>query len=325
MRAIPIASVYERVLASGAPEAGAQVMGTGIVSVALRLDGEKLLSRILFAIAAITWAALATVLAARVARQPARLRDDMRSPAALSWVAGTAVLGARLSLLQWTAVSGALLAIALALWVLLVPSVLAHWRTPTTGGSLLLTVATQSLAVLAAAVALRARGGWLLVAALVPFGVGLVSYLFVMSRFDRRQLAVGRGDQWVTGGALAISTLAAGNITAGAHGLAVLGHGSVFEDVAVGLWVASMLWLPVLLVTEVVYPRPQYDLRRWSTVFPFGMYGACSAVVGAAAHAPAITSFARVWVWIALAVWALVSASMVHSAWHGAPAHPAGG
>jgi hypothetical protein len=211
------------------------------------------------------------------------------------------------------------------LWVLLIPPVLAHWRTPTTGGSLLLTVATQSLAVLAAAVALRARGVWLLVAALVPFGVGLISYLFVMWRFDRRQLAVGRGDQWVTGGALAISTLAAGNITAGARGLAVLGHGSIFEHVAVGLWVASMLWLPVLLLTEVAHPRPRYDLRRWSTVFPFGMYGACSAVVGAAARAPAITSFARVWVWIALAVWALVCGSMLHSAWRGAPGHPAGG
>jgi tellurite resistance protein TehA-like permease len=325
VRVLPLAGIYERVLVSGAPEAGAQVMGTGIVSVALFLDGERILSRILLAIAIATWGALLALVASRAVRDPGRLREQARSPAALTWVAGTAVLDARVLLLGWTVVSEILLVVVLALWLLLVPRVLNHWRTPTNGGSLLLTVATQSLAVLAAAVALRVRGGWLLLAALVPFGLGLVSYLFVMARFDVRQLAVGRGDQWVTGGALAISTLAAGNITAGARGLAVLGHGSVFEHVAVGLWVASMLWLPVLVASEVVHPRPDYDPRRWGTVFPFGMYGACSAVVGAAAHAPAITSFARVWVWVALAVWALVCAAMAHSAWRGAPGRPAAG
>ncbi|MGH2966372.1 MAG: hypothetical protein ACRDMH_13480 [Solirubrobacterales bacterium] len=63
-----------------------------------------------------------------------------------------------------------------------------------------------------------------------------------------------------------------------------------------------MLWLPVPVLAEALYPRPRYDVRRWSTVFPVGMYAACSFVVGAAASAPAITSFARVWVWVAVAV-----------------------
>jgi tellurite resistance protein TehA-like permease len=53
-------------------------------------------------------------------------------------------------------------------------------------------------------------------------------------------------------------------------------------------------------------------VRRWSTVFPFGMYAACSFVVGAAAHAGGITTFAQVWIWIALAVWAVVLAAMIH-------------
>jgi hypothetical protein len=41
------------------------------------------------------------------------------------------------------------------------------------------------------------------------------------------------------------------------------------------------------------------------------MYAACSFVVGAAAGAPAITSFARVWVWVALAVWSIAFAAML--------------
>ena len=54
-----------------------------------------------------------------------------------------------------------------------------------------------------------------------------------------------------------------------------------------------------------------YDVRRWSTVFPFGMYAACSFVVGKADHATAITSFARIWIWVALAVWGVVFVAMI--------------
>jgi hypothetical protein len=52
-------------------------------------------------------------------------------------------------------------------------------------------------------------------------------------------------------------------------------------------------------------------VRRWSTVFPVGMYAACSFIVGAAAHAPGITDFARVWVWAGVAVWLPVFLAML--------------
>jgi hypothetical protein len=310
--AIPPGGVFDRMLASGAPEAGAQVMGTGIVSVALSLDGAETLSRIVLAIAAAIWLMLAMLVPARAARNPARFRTQASRPAALSWVAGTGVLGARLVLLGWTGAGIGLLVAALVLWALLIGRVLAHWRTPTVGASLLLTVATQSLAVLAAALAVRTRTSWLESAALAPFAFGLASYVFVMVRFDLRQLAVGRGDHWITGGALAISTLAAGDIAAGARALAVLGRGhGALEVIAVGLWVASMAWLPALVLAEALRPRLHYDVRRWSTVFPLGMYAACSFSVGYVAHASAITTFAQVWVWVALAGWAAVAAGMV--------------
>jgi len=127
-----------------------------------------------------------------------------------------------------------------------------------------------------------------------------------------RQIGVGRGDHWITGGALAISTLAAGKITAAAKALATLGHGSgALKDLSVGLWVVTMLWLPVLVLAEALRPRLRYDVRRWSTVFPVGMYAACSFVVGSEAQIGAITRFARVWVWIALALWAVVFVAML--------------
>jgi len=188
--------------------------------------------------------------------------------AALSWVAGTAVVGARVALLGWTGVAIALLGAAFVLWTLLLGPVLGSWKTPTVGVSLLLTVAPT-----------------------------------------------GRGDHWITGGALAISTLAAGNIAAGARALGILGHGGgALEDIVVALWVASVLWLPALLFSELLRPRPRYDVRRWSTVFPMGMYAACSYVAGAVAHAGAITRFGQVWVWVAVAVWAAVLGAMIASA-----------
>jgi tellurite resistance protein TehA-like permease len=303
---------FDRLLDSIPPAAGAEVMGTGIVSIALTLDGYETLSRILLVIASLMWVTLAVLVPLRARRDRERFLADTRTPPALTSVAGTDVLGTRLALLGWTWAGIAALVIAAVIWALLIGPVLRHWKTPTVGASLILTVSTESLAVLAATLGLVERTDWLLVVALAPFALGLCFYVFVITRFDLRQLAIGHGDHWITGGALAISTLAAGKILAGAKALAILGDGGgVLKYVTLGLWVLTMLWLPVLLAAELLHPRLSYDVRRWSTVFPFGMYAACSFVVGAAAHAGAITSFARVWIWVALAVWAVVFVAMI--------------
>jgi Voltage-dependent anion channel len=90
--------------------------------------------------------------------------------------------------------------------------------------------------------------------------------------------------------------------------LSILGDGGgVLEALALGLWVATMLWLPVLLAAEVLRPRLHYDVRRWSTVFPIGIYAACSFVVGTVAEAGVCTKFVWVWVWVA--VWTVVFAA----------------
>jgi len=56
-----------------------------------------------------------------------------RSPAALTGVAGTAVLGIRVTLLGWSWAGIALLAIAVAFWLVLLTPVLTRWATPTVG------------------------------------------------------------------------------------------------------------------------------------------------------------------------------------------------
>jgi len=90
----------------------------------------------------------------------------VRTPAALTSVAGTAVLGTRLTVLGWDWAGVALLVIAFLLWAALLAPVLAHWRTPHRRRSLVLTVSTESLAVLAATLAIADQAHWLLVAAI---------------------------------------------------------------------------------------------------------------------------------------------------------------
>ncbi|HET8607887.1 MAG TPA: hypothetical protein VFL66_12780 [Gaiellaceae bacterium] len=293
------------------PAGGAAVMGTGIVSVGLSLDGDAPLSWALLAVDAALWLGLCAVFARRALRQRRRWLEDARSPAALTAVAGTAVLGARIALtgVGWAAYL--LLALAAALWAWLLRPVLGGWRTPTVGVSFVLTVATESLAVLAALLSLERGVAWLDVASLVPLGLGLAAYVFVLLRFDLRQLLVGRGDQWVAGGALAIATLACARVAAAAATGPLRGARGVLEDASLALWAAAAAWLPALLAAELVRPRPGYDTRRWSTVFPFGMYAVCSFAVGDVTGIGGLTDFARVWIWVAFAVWAVVFAAML--------------
>lgn len=311
MPRVRAADALERILDAIPPASGAVVMGTGIVSIAVSLDGRETLSRILLVIGALTWITLGLLLAGRAVRDRERLHREARSPAALTGVAGTAVLGTRLTLLGWGWAGIALLAIALAFWLALLTPVLTHWVSPTVGVSLVLTVSTESLAVLCAALAAREHSDWLLAAALAPFLLGLAFYAFVIARFDIRQLSVGRGDHWITGGALAISTLAAGRIILSARSLDTLaGVTGTLKVVSLVLWGLTIAWLPALLAAEALRPRLRYDVRRWSTVFPVGMYAACSFVVGAAAHASPIIDFARVWVWVGVAVWLVAFVAM---------------
>ncbi len=290
-------------------------MGTGIVSVALLLDGRRLLSTILLIITAVIWLALAVLLPARIRRDGQRFLVDLHHPTALTAIAGTEVLGTRLTLAGWNWAGAGLLIIGTAIWLALVPNVLRHWAIPTFGASFILTVATESLALLAATLAFATRAGWLLYASLVPFCLGLGFYAFVLSRFDFRQLLVGAGDHWVTGGALAISTVAAGRIALAAPRTATLSGGhAALKTIALVLWCLTMVWLPALLAAEICRPRLSYNVRRWSTVFPVGMYAACSFIVGTVAQSSGIGDFARVWVWVAVGVWVIVFGAMLRRA-----------
>lgn len=136
--------------------------------------------------------------------------------------------------------------------------------------------------------------------------------MLVLLHFDFRQLQEGAGDHWVACGALAISALAAGKLTAASG--EPLGWAeplrSWLSAVTFVLLLAALAWYAVIAAAELRRPRPGYDPRRWATVFPLGMT-AVAALTAAGEAGPATSGWldplGRALLWVAVAVWALVA------------------
>lgn len=290
------------------PAAGAAVMSTGILSTAAQLSGLRVLSWVLLALAAVGELALGAALLARLLGDRPRWVADASTPASLTGVAATAVIGGGLVSLSWTRGAWILLAVAALLWLALLPFVLAHWRVPAVGSGFLVCVATEGLAVLAATVGTATGSSWLVGAGFAAFLLGLGLYGFVVARFDWRQLAVGAGDHWVVAGALAITSLAAADLVRADARLGFLGWADQpLRVLDLAVWAAAVAGYAVLVGCELRWPRLRYDVRRWATVFPMGMTAAASVAVGRAEELPALETLGHVLLWPALAAWALTA------------------
>lgn len=286
-------------------------MGFGIMSIDMNTLGQRVLSVVLFLLAGVVW----LLLVVRLARFPALIRSESASPASLGSVAATAVLGSRFAASGAGVAAVALLVLAAAGLAVLAWPVLTHWVTPTSGTSFLASVATQGVAVLAATLAASYRLGWLFVLAALTCLAALAAYVGVVWRFDVRSVATGAGDQWVAGGALAIAALAAGKIAAASVVIAAFdGWHDALAAAALALWCLSMAWFVPLAVSEVVWPRLRHDVLRWATLFPLGMYAACSFIVGQETGIGGITGFGTAWTWVALAVTVVITAGLVRRA-----------
>jgi tellurite resistance protein TehA-like permease len=171
-------------------------------------------------------------------------------------------------------------------------------------------VATQAVVVLAGNV--QHHTGGLEVPAIAALCAGAAGYAALIARFDRRAIAGGPGDQWIAGGAAAITALACAT-------LAGDGDGEALTVGSVAVWAAAMLWLPFLVGGELRRPRLGTVGRRWSTVFPLGMYAAMSFAVAAADDLSVARTFALAWTAVAAAVWAAVAVAAARELRGGRP------
>jgi tellurite resistance protein TehA-like permease len=297
------------------PAAGAIVMAAGIESVVLRSAGERALSEVLLWVGVAVWVTLGVLVAMSVLRHREALRARAASPAALTAVAGTSVLGTRMVGEGWTAAGAASLVLASVVWLALQRPVWRSWRTPVSGAAFMVTVSAEALAVLCAALATGARLPWLVAAGTILAVIGVGFYPVVASRFRADELLTGCGDQWVAGGALAIAALAFAELASAAHVVASaawIARGlRITSTVVLG---AAAAWLPLLIAAELRRPRLRYDLGRWATVFPVAMYSAAATAVARLDGSSALLKVSHWWAWMAFGLWVVVSAAMLRPA-----------
>ncbi|MBP1158362.1 tellurite resistance protein TehA-like permease [Rhodococcus sp. PvR044] len=296
------------------PGAGAAAMATGIVSVALHLADIEWFSRIWLVIGAGIWAVLVGVFLTRLVGDRARWVAEADTPAALTAVAATTVLGTRVAPLGWDAIAVLALCLAALVWAVLMPAVIGHWTGPTVGAHFLLCVATQGLVVLGATLAVALPASWLTPVAAATFVLGLIAYLVVLSRFSFAQFKTGAGDHWVCAGGLAISALAAGKLIVAMDAAGWNGWPHTVIRVAAAVILAlDLAGYVALVICEVRWPRLGFDVRRWSTAFPMGMTAAATITVADAIGAPWLRSIGLVLIWPAAVVCVIL---LVASAGH---------
>ena len=106
-----------------APGYFALVMGTGIISLGLHLEGHETLSRVLFAVAALAYVVLLCMSVVRVAFFPSRVMADLAGPrngfSFFTFVAGTNVLGARIAAEGYVLLPAIMLALSFLTWLVL--------------------------------------------------------------------------------------------------------------------------------------------------------------------------------------------------------------
>ncbi|MQY39853.1 hypothetical protein SRB17_78810 [Streptomyces sp. RB17] len=309
------------------------VMGTGIVSTALYVNGAGIASAVLLWVALAGFAVLVPAYGWRLLRRRERFVADLLGPRAFAFLTlaiSSNVLAARFVPDGHTAAAGAFLAFGTLGWVVLDYGIpLALITTLKRGPSLdqvngtwfLWAVGSQSVAVAAASLARVTPGHVLPVLAVVCWAVGLVQYLLTATLVLLRLLARPVQPEglmtsvWIFMGAAAIAVLAGVRLIALPPGSTMLSRPLIIGS-SVVLWAFSSWLIPLLLALGVwrhaLRRIPlRYELGWWNLVFPVGMYAVTTHELGRATATSWMTSVGRWEVWIAAVFWAVVFAAMV--------------
>lgn len=236
-------------------------MATGIVSIAAADHGFHGLSNVLVVLAAAALLVLMVVGVFAWRREPLDFSKPEVPIKLLTFVAGCAVVGTRLS---WSsAVHWSLAVLALVGWLLLMPPAFQgmwrhRWRglrDRARGGGELASVATSGLAILAADLGFAGLAIGLLVLAICVY-CAMTSLVLWRLVHEPSAPDLLEPDMWIVMGGAAIATLAGDHI-----------HKAGVEDirpVTVVTWIVASLWIPLLVVASVRLRRGNW----WAAVFP---------------------------------------------------------
>lgn len=315
----------------------ALVMATGIMSIAMNYHHAHVLSVALLWVAAIAYVVLVLLTVARSVRYRREFMADLTDPsrgfAMFTFVAATCVVGTRLAADSHYGLAFTLLAIGWVAWMVLgyvVPwtAVLGQVARPVlqhaNGTWFIWVVASQSVAVLAAALQPEIAAGRSELALLAVFSwsVGIFLYgaagIFVAVRLLVYPLLPTdlTPPYWVAMGATAITVVAGARIVEMADAPMVAATRGLIAGTSVFFWAFGTWLIPPLIAAGIwrhyVHRIPlRYDPTLWSVVFPLGMYGVGGHYLGQADQLPIVEYIGYVESWIALAVWAVTFLAMV--------------
>ncbi len=315
----------------------ALVMATGIISLGLQLEGYDALSYGLLAIAALGYAVLVILTAWRGIRYPGAVVRDFAGPqngfSFFTFVAGTNVLGSRLAADSVGVIPGVLLAVSFAAWIVLgyvIPGLVVSRHqgddilNGLNGTWFIWSVASQSVAVLAASLepTAGALSDALSIIAVLSWGIGLILYgvigCAVVIRVLTRGIPVSQmgPPYWVTMGAGAITVLAGSRIVEMSDTAMVSVVRAPVAAAAVVFWAFATWLIPGLIGIGIwrhlIHRIPlRYEAALWSMVFPLGMYAVAGIYLGRADNLPIVGWIGGHFLWVALAVWAIVFIAMI--------------
>jgi tellurite resistance protein TehA-like permease len=316
----------------------ALVMATGIVSLAMHFEGFPGLPEALLWLNVIFYVVLWGITGLRIIWFRSALIADLihhaRGVTFLTTVAGTGVLGVQFAILTpFVAVAAGLWLFAVLLWIILIYTFFAAVTVvepkPSIGvainGSwLLVTVATESLAVLGTLVAqtlgpvrpilFGALCAYLLGAMFYILFIALIVYRWIFLSMEPAKLTP---PYWINMGALAITTLAGARLILSSKSWDVLHDFQPFiGGFTLFFWATGTWWIPLLVIVgfwrHVVERVPlTYDPQYWSLVFPLGMYTVATLMFANATGMLFLLIIPRIAVYIAMLAWFITFSAML--------------
>jgi len=318
------------------------VMATGILSLAAYRLALPLLPVALFALNAVLFASIGVLALARACWHPrgivADLFDHLRAPGFFTFVAACGVFGA-----QCLVIGGSLRlamlfdGLGLFAWFVLTYTIFAvltvkEDKPPLdrgiNGGWLLAIVATQSVAVLSALIAVEVEQPlrlelnffalcmWLWGGMLYIWMMSLIFYRYTFFRFSPADLSP---PYWINMGAMAISTLAGSQLILNAPHAPFLASLLPFiKGFTVFYWATGTWWIPMLLILAVWrhairrFPL-RYDPLYWGAVFPLGMYAASTQRLGEAMQIDFLGALPLLFLGLGLLGWAVLIVGQLRS------------
>jgi len=187
------------------------------------------------------------------------------------------------------------------------------------------TVASQSVAVLAAGLEPTVHTGRRELALLAVFSwsIGVFLYAAVGIFVAARMLLYPLRPEdltppyWVAMGATAITVVAGARIVEMADAPVVEATRGLAAGTSVAFWAFGTWLIPALLALGVwrhgAHRIPlRYEATLWSMVFPLGMYGVGAYYLGQADHLPIVKAIGADEGWVALAAWFGTFLAMLH-------------